>query len=263
MGIEAHAQLQLRALPGIGRIEAGADLSRVIADALARAEIALRDGDVLTLTSKIVSRAEGRFVDLGEVEVSAEARSLASEIDKDPRLVEMILRESERISRKAPGVLIVRHRLGIVSANACIDASNARPGHAPAGSGPWILLLPEAPDRSAQRVRAALEAISGASLGVLITDSLGRPFRRGTVGAAIGVAGLPPLSDYRRRLDLDGRELEHSVAASADQIAAAADLLAGQADEARPVIHLRGLSFARSGDGAGALQRDPEEDLYL
>ena len=177
-------------------------------------------------------------------------------------MVELILRESSAVSRQAPGVLIVRHRLGFVVANAGIDASNAVPPDAPPESGPWALLLPEAPDASAAAIRARIETDAGVSVGVVITDSFGRPFRVGTVGVAIGVSGLPPLWDRRGEPDLFGRALETTVTALADQVAAMADLVAGQAAERRPLVLVRGLRFDPVEQGAGALLRPVEDDLY-
>lgn len=255
-------RLELRALPGLPLIAPGDDLPSLICEGLTRAGIALMDGDVLAVTSKILSRAEGRFVDISTVEISDRARGLAAEIGKDPRLVELILRESISISRQARDVLIVRHRLGFISANAGIDASNAVPASAAPGSGPWALLLPTDPDGDAERIRSALHERCGARVGIVVTDSLGRPFRHGTVGAAIGVAGIPALWDRRGELDIYGRKLETTITAFADQIAAATDLLAGQAAEGRPVVHVRGLHFPVGEHRATELYRRPEEDLY-
>jgi coenzyme F420-0:L-glutamate ligase / coenzyme F420-1:gamma-L-glutamate ligase len=261
-GVPCGPRLVLSALPGLPIVEPGADLGALIAESLARAEIALADGDVLVVTSKIVSRAEGRFVDLATVEPTAEALRLSRETGKDARLVELILRESAAVSRTAPGVLVVRHRLGFVAAHAGIDASNARPAGAAAGTGPWALLLPVDPDASAERIRRGLAVASGAAIGVVISDSFGRPFRLGTVGAAIGVAGLPPLWDRRGDVDLFGRTLEATITAPADQIAAAADLVAGQAAEGRAVVHLRGLRFEAGEHAASELYRPADQDLY-
>lgn len=260
--VESAARLTLSALPGLPRVTPGDELAPLIGEALGRAELRLEDGDVLTVTSKLFSRAEGRFVDLASVAPSAAADTLAAEVGKDPRLVELILSESVAVSRKKLGALIVRHRLGFVSANAAIDSSNAAPPGAAPGSGPWVLLLPEDPDASAARLRAELVAAHGARVGVLVTDSHGRPFRRGSVGVAVGAAGLPVVSDERGRADLDGRMLEFSMAAVADQVAAAADLVCGQGAEGRPVVHLRGLRFDASSTNARDLVRDPGEDLY-
>jgi coenzyme F420-0:L-glutamate ligase/coenzyme F420-1:gamma-L-glutamate ligase len=256
------ARLEIVAIPGLPIVEAGTDLPAALAETFARAQFELRDGDVVVVASKVVSRAEDRFVDLRTVVPSPRATELGAAIRKDARIVELILQESSAISRSAPGVLVVRHRLGFISANAGIDASNALPARASAASGPWALLLPRAPDVSADRIRIALRDASGAALAVVISDSFGRPFRLGTVGAAIGVAGLPPLWDRRGETDLFGRVLENTITALADQVAAAADLVAGQAAEARGVVVVRGLSFPVGTHSAAALNRAPEEDLY-
>jgi coenzyme F420-0:L-glutamate ligase/coenzyme F420-1:gamma-L-glutamate ligase len=210
-----------------------------------------------------VSKAEDRFVDLSNVEPSAEALKLGAEIDKDPRLVECILKETLSISRKRLGALIVRQRLGIVSANAGIDLSNALPHGAKPGAGPWALLLPENPDATAETIGSRLSDRYACTVGVVITDSLGRPFRVGTVGAAIGVAGMPAIWDQRGLPDLDGRTMEHTITAFADQVAAAADLVAGQAGEGTPVVVVRGLFWPTAPAGtAQQLIRDSDEDLY-
>jgi coenzyme F420-0:L-glutamate ligase/coenzyme F420-1:gamma-L-glutamate ligase len=260
--IACGPRLELVAVPGIPLVGPGADVPAVISRALASAGIALTDGDVLVVTSKVLSRAEGRFVALGDVKPSDRALELGARIGKDARIVELILRESIAVSRTAPGVLVVRHRLGFVVANAGIDASNAVPPGAGAESGPWVLLLPESPDASARAIRDRLESESRALIGVVVSDSFGRPFRLGTVGAAIGVSGLPPLWDRRGEPDLFGRALEQTITALADQVAAAADLVAGQAAEGRPLVLVRGMRFDSSEDGARALTRKPEEDLY-
>jgi coenzyme F420-0:L-glutamate ligase/coenzyme F420-1:gamma-L-glutamate ligase len=255
-------RLEAFAVPGLPLVGRGDDVPALVWRALVGAGIAVADGDVLVVTSKLLSRAEGRFVELPRVEPSARAVELGEQVGKDPRAVELILRESSAVSRQAPGVLVVRHRLGFVVANAGIDASNAAPPDAPPGSGPWMLLLPEAPDASAAAIRARVEAESGAHVGVVITDSFGRPFRMGTVGVAIGVSGLPPVWDRRGEPDLFGRVLENTITALADQVAAVADLVAGQAAERRPVVLVRGLRFDPSEQGAGALLRSTKEDLY-
>jgi coenzyme F420-0:L-glutamate ligase/coenzyme F420-1:gamma-L-glutamate ligase len=260
--IRCGDRLDVVAVPGVPLVGRGADLPALIWSAISAAKLTLAHGDVLVVTSKLLSRAEGRFVEVHRVEPSARAREVGQQIGKDPRLVELILRESTAISRQARGVLVVRHRLGFVVANAGIDMSNAVPPDAPAESGPWALLLPEDPDGSAAAIRARVETESGARVGVVITDSFGRPFRVGTVGAAIGVSGLPPLWDRRGELDLFGRALEITITALADQIAAVADLVAGQAAERRPVVLVRGLTFDPADDGARTLLRKPEEDLY-
>ena len=248
--VEISDRLEVIALPGLPVIEPGDDLADLIGGALLRAGLTVRDGDVLVVASKLVSRAEGRFVDLRAVEPSRRALQLAEKTGKDPRHVEVVLRESVIVSRAARGVLIVRHRLGFVVANGGVDTSNVR------GDPSWVLLLPEDPDASARTLASRL------GVAVVVSDSFGRPFRLGTVGVAIGAAGLPPLFDQRGRRDLFGRALEHTETALADQIAAAADLVAGQAAEGRGAVLVRGLGFAPSRSGAAELCRPPEEDLY-
>lgn len=259
MEIACAPRLTLTALPGIPIVREGDDLVPMILEGLARAGLRLEGGDVIVVTSKLVSRAEGRFVDLRAVEPSDRARDVAAKINKDPRAVEVILRESESISRMAREVLVVRHRLGITVANAGIDLSNVDPS---AAGGELVLLLPAAPDESAQRIRRGLEEATGAAIGVVLTDSHGRPFRLGTVGAAIGIAGMPALWDQRGRKDLFGRTLEKTITALGDQIAAAADLVSGQAAEGRPVVHMRGLTFPKTDGRARDLVRPRDLDLY-
>jgi coenzyme F420-0:L-glutamate ligase/coenzyme F420-1:gamma-L-glutamate ligase len=260
--VHVGSELLVRAIAGVPAVEPGDDLATIILEALRRAEVDLVDGDVIVVASKVVSRAEDCFIDLGSVTPSDGAKALGKEVDKDPRLVELILRESTGVSRKTTGALIVRHRLGFVSANAGIDSSNAAPPHAAPESGPWVLTLPRDPDATATALRDALAKRFSARVGVLITDSWGRPFRRGTIGFAIGVAGLPPVWDRRGAVDRHGRTLEATESAIADSIAAAADLVAGQADEGRPLMLVRGLSFAPSHDSSEALLREPGSDLY-
>ncbi len=263
MSVESTAErLELRALPGLPVVRQGDDLVDLVLAGLRRAEVVLADGDVVCVASKIVSRSEGRFVDLSTVAPSAEAIALAKSTDKDPQLVELVLRESVAVSRARPGVLIVRHRLGFVSANAGIDASNAVPGEAARSSGPWVVLLPEDPNASATRLREGLASATGASVGIVITDSHGRPFRVGSMGVAIGLAGIPAVWDQQGRVDLQGREMVHTVTAFADQVAAAADLVAGQGAEARAAIWIRGLRYTPGEHSAAELQRAPEQDLY-
>jgi coenzyme F420-0:L-glutamate ligase/coenzyme F420-1:gamma-L-glutamate ligase len=262
MPISCGPRLEVFAVPGVPLLRAGDDLGAIAAAALTGASIELRDGDVVVVASKAVSRAEGRFVDLSTVQPSAQARELGEAIGKDPRVVHLVLAESSSVSRKARDVLVVRHRLGFVVANAAIDLSNARPAGAPEGSGPWALLLPVDPDASAEALRRALSSRDGVAVGVVITDSFGRPFRLGTVGVAIGVSGLPPLWDRRGEPDLFDRRLEHTETALADQVAAVADLVAGQANEGRALVVVRGLSFDVGAHGIRELLRPPHQDLY-
>lgn len=255
MTVEVGPTLEARALPGVPVIAPGDDLAALIRDGLRRAAIELSPGDVVVVASKLVSRAEDRFVDLDAVVPSALALDLAARTGHDPRHVEVILGESVKVSRAARGVLITRHRLGFVVANAGVDFSNAAPPPGRAGDR-WVLLLPTDPDASARRLHEALGA------AVVISDSFGRPFRLGSIGTAVGAAGLPALWDQRGKQDLFGRPLEHTFTALADQLAAVADLVAGQANEGRGAVWIRGLRFDDDGGGAAALLRDPDGDLY-
>ena len=261
-GVACAPRLEIVTVPGLPVIAPGDDLGAIVGRALDAADFALRDGDVVAVASKLVSRAEGRFVSLASVVPSARAEAIATRAGKDPRIAELVLREAIEVSRVTRGAIIVRHRLGFISANAGIDQSNAGlPGASP-DEGPWALLLPLDPDASASLLQRALTVASGAAIGVVVTDSFGRPFRLGTVGAAIGVAGLPALWDQRGGVDLFGRVLEQTVTALADQVAAAADLVLGQADEARGAVVVRGLRFPVGAHSARELVRPTAEDLY-
>jgi coenzyme F420-0:L-glutamate ligase/coenzyme F420-1:gamma-L-glutamate ligase len=244
------------ALPGIPLIQAGDNLAQIILDSLMRAGLSLQPGDALVVTSKIVSKAEGRFIDLNTVTPSDEALQRAARTRKDPRVVELVLRESLKVSREAPGVLVTQHRLGFVSANAGIDQSNVD------GSEDHALLLPVDPDASAQRLRERLHQMTGVEVAIVISDSHGRPFRMGNVGVAIGVAGMPAVLDLRGKPDLFGRELKISIQGYADLVASAAHLLSGEANEGRPVMLVRGLEFPPLEGHAADLNRLPEQDLY-
>jgi coenzyme F420-0:L-glutamate ligase / coenzyme F420-1:gamma-L-glutamate ligase len=250
--------LEVVPLQGLPLIRAGNDLVELVASSLKLNGITLRSGDVLVVAQKIVSKAEGRIVDLAMVEPSAKARTLAAEVDKDPRLVEVILSESVRVVRARRNVLIVEHRLGFIMANAGVDQSNV----GPANDSAYVLLLPENPDRSAETLRGGLKARTGIDVAVVINDSFGRPWRQGTVGVAIGAAGFPALVDLRGRPDLFGRKLEVSVIGFADEVAAAASLLMGQADEALPAVFIRGLRWSASESTAASLVRPQNEDLF-
>ncbi len=252
------AQIMLTALTGVPTVRAGDYLARLATDALQRTGITLFDGDILVLAQKIVSKAEGRFVRLSAVEPSPRAREIAAAADKDPRVVELILRESREVLRVRSGVIIVRHRLGFVMANAAIDASNVEPS---AGEE-TVLLLPENPDASAARLRDALRQVRDVNVGVVINDSFGRAWRLGTVGIAVGVAGLPGLVDLRGRPDRVGRKLQVTDVGAADEVAAAASLLMGQAGEGRPIIHLRGFPYDRREGAAAELVRAAQYDLF-
>jgi coenzyme F420-0:L-glutamate ligase/coenzyme F420-1:gamma-L-glutamate ligase len=227
----------------------------LILEALARAGLSLLDGDLLVVAQKVVSKAEGRQVELARVQPSPRALQLAQETEKDPRLVQVILSESKDVLRARPGLIVVEHRLGFVCANAGVDHSNVQ------GEG-VVLMLPLDPDASARRLRADLERASGARIGVMIIDSHGRAWRTGTVGVAIGVAGLPALLDLRGRPDLFGEVLMSTQVGLADELAAAASALMGQADEGRPVIHVRGLPYPLREGSMAELLRPRSEDLF-
>jgi coenzyme F420-0:L-glutamate ligase/coenzyme F420-1:gamma-L-glutamate ligase len=252
------AELRLVALPGFARVQSGDDLAAMTAALLTRSGLELHTGDVLVFAQKVVSKAEGRRIDLKEVTPSSRALELAQVVEKDPRLVELVLRESRRIVRAAKDVLIVEHRLGLVMANAGIDQSNV----ADPASGEFALLLPEDPDASAARLRERLLMLTGCAPGVVINDSFGRPWRVGTVGVAIGCAGFPATLDLRGEADLFGRSLRVTIVGHADEAASAASMLMGQAGEARPVILVRGLAPSASHQPAAALIRPPEQDLF-
>jgi coenzyme F420-0:L-glutamate ligase/coenzyme F420-1:gamma-L-glutamate ligase len=250
--------LEVIALQGLPLIRAGDDLVELIASAFRRNGVTPRAGDVLVIAQKIVSKAEGRVVDLTTIKPSPQAVALAADVDKDPRLVEVILSESVRVVRARRRVVIVEHRLGFTMANAGVDQSNVGP---PDGST-HVLLLPDNPDRSAETLRHGLAALTGIDIAVVINDSFGRPWRQGTVGVAIGVAGLPALIDLRGQPDLFGRKLEVSVIGFADEVAAAASLVMGQANEALPVVLIRGLRWSAPESTAASIVRPKNEDLF-
>jgi coenzyme F420-0:L-glutamate ligase / coenzyme F420-1:gamma-L-glutamate ligase len=243
-------------LTGIPLIQPGDDLVSIILAALQRMDYRLAGGDVLVISSKIVSKAEGRLVDLNTVTPGAEAVRIAAETRKDPRIVELVLQESVEISRKAPGILVTRHRLGFVSANAGIDQSNV------SDDADKVLLLPFDPDGTAIAIQKKLGEASGAEIGIIISDSHGRPFRMGNVGVAIGVAGMPALLDLRGQSDLFGRTLQVSMQGYADLVACAAHLVCGEGDEGLPVVLVRGLRHKVENGRGSDLVRSPEQDLY-
>ena len=249
--------LRFDPVPGLPMIREGDDLAGLIAGALSRAGLELADGDVVCVAQKVVSKAEGRAIPLASVKPGPEAIRLARETDKDPRLVQLILDESTEVMRQRPGVLIVRHRLGFVCAHAGIDQSNIEHG-----DGECALLLPADPDASAAGLRARLVEETGASVGVLITDSHNRPWRLGTIGTAIGVSGMGVLDDRRGTTDLYGRELKVTLSNRADAIAAAATLLMGETTEKIPLVIARGVAPLSSDDSARSINRPLEEDLF-
>lgn len=251
-------KLELTALEHVPMVQQGDDVAALILAALGRSGMELQYRDVVVVAQKIISKAEGRLIKLNDVDVGPTARKLAEETEKDPRVVELILSEASRVVRSRPGLIIVEHRLGYVMANAGIDLSNT--GGEPGNE--YALLLPVDPDGSAEQIRDTLSAAANANIAVVINDSFGRPWRQGTVGVAIGVAGLPSMIDLRGEPDLDGRELLVSITGFADEISAAASLLMGQGDEGLPVVVARGLDWSALSSPALSLVRPPEGDLF-
>jgi coenzyme F420-0:L-glutamate ligase/coenzyme F420-1:gamma-L-glutamate ligase len=251
--------LSLIPIPKFPMVVPGDQLDEQIIEAIG--PDGLHQGDIIVLAQKVVSKSEGRYVDLRTVTPSVEAEQLARTVRKDPRLVEVILSESSEILRAVPDVLIVRHRLGFVLANAGIDQSNLPRGKGE-GQAENVLLLPEDPDGSAAALRDRLQQTTRKRLAVLIIDSLGRAWRNGTCGTAIGAAGIEALRDLRGQPDLYGRRLETSELAFADEIAAAASLMMGQAAEGQPVVIVRGLHWTESDQRASNLIRPLEKDLF-
>ena len=247
--------ISFTAVPGIPDVAPGMNLSAVLAEALVNANLTLQARDVLVVAQKIVSKAEGRYVDLADVQVSARAQEIARQCGKDPRIVEVVLAESTAVVRVAPNVLIVRHRLGYVMANAGVDRSNI-------GGDERVLLLPRDPDGAAEELRAALSARFRVPIAVVISDSFGRPWRNGVVNVALGAAGLPALIDRRGEQDRYGRVLEMTEVAFADAIAAGAGLAMGEGAEGTPLVVARGLRWIAPDSNAQSLIRPIREDLF-
>lgn len=252
--------LTLTSLQHIPLIRHGDDLADIVVSALHEDHIALEDNDILVIAQKVVSKAEGRAVNLAAVTPSQRAIDLAEKTQKDARLVELILRESNEVLRTRVGTIVVEHKLGFVCANAGIDHSNV------AGAGDatqeWVLLLPEEPDSSAQKIRQQVETKTGKRIGILIIDSHGRAWRNGTVGVAIGMAGLPGVQDLRGEQDLFGFTLRITQVGVADELAAAASLTMGQAAEGTPVVHVRGFPYPLREGSLQELLRPKEQDLF-
>lgn len=249
--------ISLIPVPNVPLIRPGDDLATIILDAVTQADLTLQTDDVVAIAQKVVSKAEGRLVDLSTVEPSKRALEVAEQTQKDARLVELILQESDEISRMRPGLLIVRHKLGFTSANAGIDRSNVAQG-----DDETVLLLPKDPDESAWQLREAWQELWGVDVGVIITDSHGRPFRIGNVGVAIGVAGFSAIWDRRGELDLFGYELQHTFVAVADELASAAGIIMGQASEGIPVVIIRGAMPPAGSGTSRDLIRPKDKDLY-
>jgi len=261
--------LTLTPLSNIPNIRQGDNLADIIVNSLNTDSIQLQDGDILVLAQKIVSKAEGRMVNLATVIPSKRAMELAGPTEKDPRVVELILRESNEILRTRSGAIIVEHKLGFVCANAGIDHSNVSPEISEVSQdlgdltpGDWVLLLPENPDRSAEGIQLEIEAATNVHVGVLIIDSHGRAWREGTVGTAIGISGLPGILDLRGQPDMFGFRLRITLVGVADELAAAASLMMGQAAEGTPVVHVRGFPYPLRDGSLKEILRPKEHDLF-
>ena len=259
MSESALRELNLVALRDFPLIQPGDDLAGLIKECLIENRIILQDGDVIVIAQKVISKAEGRQICLETVHPKDQALELARLTGKDPRLVELILQESNQVLRTRPGLIVVEHRLGFVCANAGIDRSNVSQQELQEES---VLLLPENPDLSAGKIRARLEEDFAARLGVLVIDSHGRAWRNGTVGITIGLSGLPGVVDLRGEPDLFGYRLQTTEIAAADELAAGASLLMGQADESSPVVHVRGFPYNLRESAFGELPRERESDLF-
>jgi coenzyme F420-0:L-glutamate ligase / coenzyme F420-1:gamma-L-glutamate ligase len=252
--------LTLTPVPGIPIIGPGDDLPGIIMTCLNQANIELEDNDILVIAQKIVSKAEGRYVNFKEIVPSKAAQELALQSNKDPRVVELILRESKEVLRVRQGSIIVEHKLGFVCASAGIDHSNVNnQGGEPED---WVLLLPENPDQSAHEMRIAIKDQLNLNIGILIIDSHGRAWRLGTVGVAIGISGIPGLVDLRGDADLFGYKLQITTVGAADELAAAASLVMGQANEGTPVIHVRGFPYPLREGNLRELIRPKEQDMF-
>ncbi|MCX6036939.1 MAG: coenzyme F420-0:L-glutamate ligase [Chloroflexi bacterium] len=247
-------------LPQMPLICLGDNLADMLLASLQIARITLEDGDIIVVSQKIVSKAEGRLVNLATITPSKEAIELAKRSEKDPRLVELILRESKEVLRVRPGTIIVEHRLGFICASAGIDHSNVRGEDG--NPEDWVLLLPEDPDRSALEIRRKIKVATGNRIGVMIIDSHGRAWRLGTIGTAIGISGLPGVVDKRGWQDLFGYRLKITIVAAADELAAAASLVMGEAAEGIPAVHVRGFPYPLRESSLTELIRSKENDLF-
>ncbi|MFZ5904102.1 MAG: coenzyme F420-0:L-glutamate ligase [Chloroflexota bacterium] len=270
--------LTLSPLAHVPLIRHGDDLADILLTSLRNSHIELQDNDILVLTSKVVSKSEGRMVELATVTPGERANELAARSEKDPRVVELMLQESNEVLRVRAGTIIVEHRLGFVCANAGIDHSNVNPPLplAPSGAeaetkrgegtggmaGEWVLLLPRDPDLSSRAIREKIESKTGRRIGVMIIDSHGRAWRIGTVGVCIGLSGIPPLVDERGWKDLFGRELRITILGAADELAAAASLVMGQAAEGTPAVHVRGFPYPLREGSLKELLRPKEQDMF-
>ena len=245
--------LEVTGLEGIGEVAVGSPIGQMIHDACSRLGLSLDSGDILVIAQKIVSKAEGRVARLSEIVPSARAVELSVKLDKDPRLLEVILGESRRIIKMGRGVIIVETHHGFICANGGVDLSNVGLGK--------VALLSQDPDKSAKNIREEIRELTGVSPGVIISDSFGRPWRLGTTDVALGVAGLNPLKDDRGKTDSYGYELKASVEAIGDELASAASLIMGKRDRV-PVALVRGLTAELGQGSARELLRPKEQDLF-
>ena len=250
----------LTPLTGLPLVQPGDNIGRLIQNELRRLQITLESGDIFVIAQKIISKSEGRLVNLTQVTPSQEALELADRVQKDARFVELVLRESQSVLRTRPGTLIVEHKLGFVCANAGIDHSNVQGQWG--NQDDWVLLLPENPDLSANLIRQELEKADNVRLGVIIIDSHGRAWRNGIVGATIGLSGVPAVVDLRGVPDLFGYQLRITQVAAADELAAGASLLMGQAAEGAPVVHVQGFPYPLREASLRELIRPKNEDLF-
>jgi coenzyme F420-0:L-glutamate ligase / coenzyme F420-1:gamma-L-glutamate ligase len=250
--------LSLLAIPDIPLIKPGDDLARILVRSLSKSDIKIKDNDIFAIAQKIISKAEGRIVDLNTVTPSPKAIELAQKTDKDPRQIELVLSESNKIISHKPGVIIVEHHSGIILANAGIDHSNVE-----GSDGQEVVsLLPEDSNRSARQLKKEIETLCNKNIGIIITDSIGRPWRLGTTGVALGSAGVQVIRDLRGDKDLFGRELKVSETADADSLASAACLIMGEGNDATPLVLIRGMKTVNTNDDTRQLLRLQEEDLF-
>lgn len=247
-------QVNLFALQHIPEINTGDNIGKIIIDCMKEEGFLLSDGDIIVIAHKIVSKAEGRLIHLSQVQPGDDAKKLSDITGKDARLIELILQESEEIVKVRRGLIIARHRLGFVCANAAIDQSNAGKDS--------VVLLPENPDKSAKGISKLIKSEVGKDVAVVINDSHGRPFRQGSIGIAVGIWGMKPLLSYVGKKDRYGYKMRSSVEAIADELASAATLLMGQSNESRPVVLFKGISYEAGDDGVKPLIRPPELDLF-
>jgi coenzyme F420-0:L-glutamate ligase / coenzyme F420-1:gamma-L-glutamate ligase len=251
-------KIEIIAVPDVPMIQAGDDLAAIIFERALAVRLAFEDHDVVVVTQKVVSKAEGHSVQLGQVEPSSEALEVAALVRKDARFVEVVLRESRGIMAMRPDLLVVENSLGIICANAGIDRSNIEQG----GEDMTLMLLPQDPDASARAIQERLQLLSGKRLAVLIIDTLGRPFREGVMGMAIGVAGMDPLIDMRGQTDIFGYVMERTIINRADEIAAAASMLMGQTTARLPVVIVRGATYWPGAGSSRNILREPWKDMF-